>query len=144
MFRYFCHLNALYMFIYCHAHIAKRAYILLLMYTYKCLHISTAIYALCISTYFCAHIPTHAYMLLRLYNFASLHTSTPTLLYLQLHILCPYSSYTFLHTSTPLFAQYMFKYFYAHIFPYNYVHMRPLHVYILLRPYTYSYIHTHI
>jgi hypothetical protein len=114
MFRYFCHLNTLYMFICFNAHIAKRAYILLLIYTYKCLHISTAIYALCISTYFHANKLTHVYMLLRPYTFTSLflhtihlHTSTPTLLYLITYF-------------TSIFALYIFTYFYALI--------RPIHV----------------
>jgi hypothetical protein len=102
MFKYFCHLNDLYMFIYFHAHIAKRAYIFLRIYTYKWLHITKAIYALYIATYFCARISTHAYIHLRPYTFTSLHTSTPTLIYLITYRIT-YSSYTCLHTSTPIY-----------------------------------------
>jgi len=120
----FCHLSALYMFIYFHAHIAKRSYILLFMYTYKCLHISTTIYALCISTYFYAHIAVLDYIIY-------VHVR-PIHFYILLR---PYVPNTCLNTSTPI-------YFYMII-----SHLRlymPLYVYILLCPYTYSYIDTHI
>jgi len=43
----------------------------------------------------------------------------------------PYAS---LDTSTPIYTLYMYTYFYAHICP--------MHVYILLLPYTYTTFHT--
>jgi len=62
--------------------------------------------------------------------FAQIH---PIDVYILLYNLYTHKSYTYLHTSTPVHLC-MFTYFEAHI--------RPLHDYMLLRPYTYTCLHT--
>jgi len=113
---------------------------------YAYLHISTPI-NLHMFTCFYVLIPLHLYFYtLFIYIHRRPHC------YTWLHTLRPYLPYTFLHISTPLFDQYMFKYFCAHIFLYDYVHLRlytpfsclhfstPTYVFI----YTYAYIRLNV
>jgi hypothetical protein len=144
-----------YMSTYCYAHISIHKYILLRPYT--------PIY---MSTYFYDIILMQVYILLRPYICTCLHTATPIDLHTFRHfcahihiqdykLLRPYT-YTWIHITTPIYVLCTSTYFYDNIpFMFTYFHgdlpihvsfiiadISPMHIYILLRPYTYICLHT--
>jgi hypothetical protein len=131
-----------------YAHIHVPIYILLLAYTYACYIL------ICPYTYTCLHTTTLIY----LYMSTNFHVHKPIYIYRNLR---PYT-HSHLHIYPPIYAPYVFIYFYAHKFIEVYIILRSykhyaylylsifprlyvrLYVYLLLRNYTHISLHTSI
>jgi len=122
-------------------HTSAHIYLYMIPYTYICFHTISFIYHLLSFTnfyaqrelspystiYFNAYIRIHVYILLGPNTpYTYLHDSVPTSVHF--HIYCYDHPFTLLHSSTTMYAVYMF----THIC----VHIPPKHVYIHLRSYT--------
>jgi len=119
-------IHALYKFIIFYSRIPILVYILLPSYTYTCLHTCTPTFRY-MFTYLCAFIPRHKYILLRPYTpYMCLQSSTMIHIVIIVYILLlPYTK-TNLHSTA------------IYLCMFGYGHIRPKHVYILLRSYSYT------